>query len=260
MGIHLNPEYIQGAVKLAIENVAYGTSVSIGDKSLEHVIVILEGSCSARFLDDDTAWEELGSRGSVFDGSATAIFAPRGFICVLTAKKDGLKIAIASAAALNTQKPYAVMPDEVEIQKRGFGAWQRLVHDIVGPRQTADRIIIGETFSSGAGVWSGYPPHKHDNSDPPFETKLDEVFYIAVQPKTGFGILLHYDDTSKRESATVVRDGDIVVIDSGYHSFVSAAGHQFYYLWALAGEERMLLPRTDPRHAWLSSDAVAKDQ
>ena len=44
----------------------------------------------------------------------------------------------------------------------------------------------------------------------------------------------------------MVRDGDCVVIDRGYHPVVAAPGTILYYLWALAGDERVLGTSVDP--------------
>ena len=45
----------------------------------------------------------------------------------------------------------------------------------------------------------------------------------------------------------IVRDGDVIVIPSGYHPVVAAPGYALYYLWVMAGEGRALAPYLDPR-------------
>jgi 5-deoxy-glucuronate isomerase len=47
-----------------------------------------------------------------------------------------------------------------------------------------------------------------------------------------------------RKMVTVVRDGDAVLMPSGYHPNVSVPGHRICFLWAMAahreGEDRQL--------------------
>ena len=117
-------------------------------------------------------------------------------------------------------------------------------------RRLRSEKLVGETFSA-EGVWSSYPPHKHDVHDPPHESHQQESFLVRVSPPSGFGIFLTYDTIAAEREASVVYDSDIVAVSEGFHTFVAAAGHRFYYLWARAGTERVLRFRTDPRHEWL---------
>lgn len=245
------------ALGLRVEEPAAGEAVELPADSRERVVVVLGGRCSAHFPASGRRWSGLGGRGDVFDGPATALYVPRGQSCRVRAEAGGARLAVVSAEALHDREPYVVMPHEVRIEHRGRGTWARAVHDVIGPEQAADRLVLGETFST-AGVWSGYPPHKHDRHDPPHESRMDEVFLVQVRPRTGFGVLLRYSAGDERERAEVVHDGDIVAVTEGYHGFVAAGGHRFYYLWALAGDERVLRPRTDPRHAWLLQEPPAE--
>jgi len=81
-----------------------------------------------------------------------------------------------------------------------------------------------------------------------------EVFYQMseiYEPEYGrgvrwndpaFGIQLVYNRTDYPEIVTVVRDGDAVLMPSGYHPNVSVPGHRICFLWAMAahreGEDR----------------------
>lgn len=237
------------ALHLEVAKLAAGESLALPADMRERVVVVLGGSCSARFTRHGQRWDALGERTDVFDGRATALYAPRGHACLLHGGSGGVRIAVVSALAVRERAPYVVRPAEVRVERRGRAGWTRDVHDIIGPHHPADRILLGETFST-SGVWSGYPPHRHDRNVPPHESRLDEVFLVHVRPCSGFGVLVRYVD-GQRETAEVVHDGDILSVREGYHSFVAAGGYQFYYLWALAGEERVLRSHTDRRHAWL---------
>lgn len=243
---------------LEIAELGEGADLELGGDDRELCAVLLGGRCSAEAPEAGLERRMLGGRRDVFDGPAAALYVPPRQRCRVVAQPGGVRLAIVSAAVpaggpepgSEDLEVYAVTPDELHVESRGRGVWQRTVYDILGAAQPARRLVVGETFSR-AGVWSGYPPHKHDRENPPLEHRFDEVFYIRVQPRTGFGVLLHYPAGAAREAATVVRDGDVVAVGEGYHSFVAAAEHEFYYLWALAGEHRELAMSTDPRHRWI---------
>jgi 5-deoxy-D-glucuronate isomerase len=46
-----------------------------------------------------------------------------------------------------------------------------------------------------------------------------------------------------------VSHGDLVLIHSGYHPFVTAHGYDAYYLNVLAGNRRSMAASDDPRYA-----------
>ncbi|MER6362680.1 5-deoxy-glucuronate isomerase [Kitasatospora sp. NPDC001527] len=237
-------------VGLRIGELAPGDFAQQHQDGAEAVVVLLGGRCDVDFDGPGPHWPGLGARADVFDGRATAFYAPAGRRWRITAGPAGVRYAVATAPAGTPREPYLVTPDGVRAERRGTGVWAREVHDIVGPDRPADGLLVGETFSA-EGVWSSYPPHKHDRHDPPFESHQQEAFHVRVSPPSGFGLLVHYPSVAADRRATVVQDGDVVAVREGFHSFVAAAGHRFYYLWALAGTERHLCFRTDPRHAWL---------
>ncbi len=216
----------------------------------ESVVIILGGSCAIEFTKGGPRWTDLGERADVFSGRATACYVPIGRGWQITGGPTGVRYAVASAAATTQREPYLVTPDEITVERRGSGVSQREVHNLIDQNKPADGLLVGETFSDGA-VWSSYPPHKHDKHNPPDESHHQESFYVRVSPPSGFGLFLHYPTVESDREVTVVQDGDIVQVESGYHSFVVAAGHRFYYLWALAGSQRELHFHTDPRHQWL---------
>lgn len=56
-------------------------------------------------------------------------------------------------------------------------------------------------------------------------------------PHPGYGIQLVYNDTEYPELVKVVRDGDAVLMPSGYHPNVSVFGHRIAFLWVAAHQE-----------------------
>lgn len=223
-----------------------------GFEAAETVIVILGGRCDVDFGAGGPAWYDLGSRADVFDGRATACYVPPGRRAGITGRSPGVRYAVVSApvpSAWAAPEPYVVLPGDIVPEVRGSGVWEREVHDIVGPERPASGLLVGETFSA-EGVWSSYPPHKHDSHNPPHESCQQEAFLVRVAPPSGFGVFVHYPSTADERQATIVEDGAVVTVTEGFHSFAAAAGHRFYYLWALAGGERELRFHTDPRHEW----------
>ncbi|WP_433195844.1 5-deoxy-glucuronate isomerase [Nocardia sp. CA-107356] len=137
-----------------------------------------------------------------------------------------------------------------EAEVRGSRSWQRHVTTVLQPPQTS-RLLLGETLALD-GRWSTYPPHRHQHSDPPRETALQEAFAFRVHPPSGFGVLLTYDQTVEDARATVLTDTGLATVTHGYHTIAAAAGHDLYYLWAAHGStDTHFALHTDPAHAWL---------
>jgi 5-deoxy-glucuronate isomerase len=203
---------------------------------------------------DGGALGTAGARADVFEAPGHAIYAPPGAALDLECGSDAATVAIAGAP-VDGGRPGAariIGPDDQRINTVGRGNWSRTVRTVLGPEHPAGRLLLGETINP-PGNWSSYPPHKHDEHDPPNEVRLEEVYLFKVAPAQGFGVQLRYD--GEREEAFTVRDGDVAVIPSGYHPVVAAPGYALYYLWVMAGEGREMAPRFDARHAWVQEGA-----
>jgi len=147
-------------------------------------------------------------------------------------------------------------PDQVKVRHVGRGNWRRTIYDIVDAAFPAQSMILGETFNP-PGFWSSAPPHKHEVDDLPHESAHEEVYLFRLDPPRGFGMQRVYTDDRSLDVAYAVEDGDAVAIPRGYHPVVAGPGYRLYYLWVLAGHQRVLAPRDDPVHAWLKeSEAV----
>lgn len=95
----------------------------------------------------------------------------------------------------------------------------------------AGRLIAGIT-QADPGNWTSWPPHEH-------AALLEEIYVYFEMPEPAFGIQLVYSDTQNPELVTVVRDGDAVLIPSGYHPNVSVPGHRICFLWAMAAHREV---------------------
>jgi len=215
----------------------------------EVALVILGGRCT--LVADDRSFGELGTRRDVFSGRATGVYIPAGSRYAVTGTgPDPCEIAVCRVPAERTGEVTVVRPDEVEVVPTGAGNWSRRAENIILDNVNAARLMVGETFNP-PGNWSSYPPHKHDVDDLPDEVKLEEVYHFRLRPSQGFAIQRVYSPTNDLDEAYVVRDGDSVLLPYGYHPVAAAPGYQVYYLWALAGEKRMMRPHDDPEHAWI---------
>lgn len=102
----------------------------------------------------------------------------------------------------------------------------RTLNMLLAKNVNAGRLVAGVTFSD-PGNWTSWPPHEHAKM-------LEELYVYIDMPDPAFGIQLVYNDTQYPELVTVVRDGDAVLIPSGYHPNVSVPGHRIGFLWAMA--------------------------
>src|SRR5205085_2550604 len=58
----------------------------------------------------------------------------------------------------------------------------------------------------------------------------------------------------------IVRHGDLVIVDQGYHPFAATQGYDAYYLNALAGDRRTMANTDDPDIAWVRTLWPAMEQ
>jgi 5-deoxy-glucuronate isomerase len=240
----VTPERYGDMISLDLADRAVGESIELRSEH-ETVVVVLLGRLDVET--DGVSLGRAGGRASVFEGPGGAVYLPPGARLSGVAV-DRVELAIVGAPA-GEGGPFAarlIRPDDQRIAEVGTGNWRRQVRTILGPDDPAGRLLVGETVNP-PGNWSSYPPHKHDVERPPVEVRLEEVYLFKVDPPAGFGVQVRYDDAG--EEARTVHDGDAVVIRSGYHPVVAAPGYSLYYLWAMAGDGRRMIPYVDPAHA-----------
>ena len=97
---------------------------------------------------------------------------------------------------------------------------------LLGKNVRAGRIMAGVTFSE-PGNWTSWPPHGH-------AAMLEEAYLYIDMPAPAFGVQLLYTNAREPEVATIVRDGDVVLMPAGYHPNVGAPGHPINFLWMMA--------------------------
>lgn len=238
-------------ISFGVARLAKGESYTeeLGDE--EAVLVILGGSC--RLEAGSESWDRLGERRDVFSGKAAGAYLPPRTKFTLTGAGAGVcEIAVSRAPAKQKGSARVIRPEDVKVRTAGALNWKRVIHDIVDLSVPAERLVVGETFNP-PGNWSSYPPHRHEIDDLPDEVKMEEVYHFRLSPKQGFGFQRLYTDDLSVDEVIALKDRDTVVIPRGYHPVAAAPGYRLYYLWILAGKERVLLPRDDPNHAWVKA-------
>jgi 5-deoxy-glucuronate isomerase len=213
----------------------------------EAALIILEGKCTVKVKEKE--WKSIGERNNVFNGRAYAVYLPPHSSYEIRGEEDG-EIAIPKSPSDLESEPRLITPQEVKVNLRGKGNFQRNVYDIIGSDIKARRLVVGETINL-PGNWSSYPPHKHDEDNLPTESKMEELYFFRVNPPQGFGLIRLYDKAE--DKVYTVQNNDVVVIDKGYHPVAAAPGYSLYYLWILAGEKRTLFPNDDPQHSWVKN-------
>jgi 5-deoxy-glucuronate isomerase len=218
----------------------------------ECCLVLLSGACRVEYTAQRSsgaihATANLGPRLNVFSGYPHAIYLPPGTRFEVFGAEHA-ELADCRAPARKRFDPRVIQPEDCGFEIRGGGNATRQIVDILPPSAAADRLMICEVFTP-AGNWSSYPPHKHDVDRPPQEVKLEETYYYRFAARDAFGFQRLYGNGTDR--TLTVTHGDVVLIRSGYHPFVTAYGYDAYYLNVLAGTRRSMAASDDPRYASL---------
>jgi 5-deoxy-glucuronate isomerase len=214
----------------------------------EAAFVLLGGKCTA---DWGQGAKQIGKRKNVFDGFPYAVYLPTGNEIVFAAETV-CEIAECRAPSEARLAPKLITPSEVVSSLRGGGNASRQIVDVIGPQFPADKLMVIEVYTPG-GNWSSYPPHKHDVHNPPGEVDLDEIYYYRIREPEGFALQHLYSGKHGGDRTLQPKDGDTVLVHSGYHPVVAGPGYNLYYLNFLAGSSRALAVTEDPQHVWIRS-------
>jgi 5-deoxy-glucuronate isomerase len=113
----------------------------------------------------------------------------------------------------------------------GAPSCKRHIHMLLAKNVEAGRLVVGFTQAE-PGNWTSWPPHEHAEL-------LEELYVYFDMPAPSYGLQLVYNNTEEPELVTVVRDGDVVLMPSGYHPNVSVPGHSICFLWAMAAHREV---------------------
>jgi len=169
-------------------------------------------------------------------GRYDSLYVPRGAAIDMTPGPDGCDIAEVSAP-VDRDYPVqfvafkTVQADPALHLKVGGPSAQRDLNILIGKNVDAGRIMAGVTFSA-PGNWTSWPPHEH-------AAMLEEAYLYIDMPAPAFGLQLVYTDSKEPELATIVREGDVVLMPQGYHPNVAAPGGSINFLWMMAANREV---------------------
>ena len=147
-------------------------------------------------------------------GRYDALYAGRDQGITVTPGPDGVDLA-ELAAPVSAHHPAQhvrfadVRQDSTLHFETGGSAAKRDLNVLIGKNVRAGRIMAGVTFSQ-PGNWTSWPPHEH-------AAMLEEAYLYIDMPAPAFGIQLVYTNPREPEVATIVREGDVVLMPQGYH-------------------------------------------
>jgi 5-deoxy-glucuronate isomerase len=196
----------------------------------------------------------LQGRASVFDRVTDWAYLPLDAEVRLTATAGPAEVALPSAVATRRFDPAYGPAEEVVVEIRGAGPATRQVNNFMSPEAFggADKLMCVELLTPD-GNWSSYPPHRHDDS-PECPVNNEEIYYFRIAGEGGFGIHRTYTPDGEVDVTVRVGDGDVFLIQRGYHGpCIAAPGYPMYYLNVLAGPggERSMAFCDDPAHHWV---------
>ena len=164
-----------------------------------------------------------------------SIYIPRDSAVEVTTNSS---VDLAEFSAPVSRKYPAALVSYAEVKnnsglnfKTGGQGASRHVNMLLAKNIDAGRLVAGFTDSE-PGNWTSWPPHEHAKM-------LEEMYVYFNMPDPAFGIQLVYNDTEYPELITVVRDGDAVLMPSGFHPNVSVPGHRISFLWAMAAHREV---------------------
>ena len=199
-------------------------SVSFSNADRETILICLRGNAT------------VGVAGDTFElAQFDSIYIPRNSLIEVSTK---ISVDLAEfSASVSGEYPLKVVrysdianDPALKLVAGNLGS-RREVNILMAKNVEAGRLIAGFTCSD-PGNWTSWPPHEHAKM-------LEELYVYFDMPDPAFGIQLVYNDKEYPELITAVRDGDAVLVPSGYHPNVAVPGHRIAYLWAMAAHREV---------------------
>jgi 5-deoxy-glucuronate isomerase len=194
--------------------------VRFGTKERETAFVCLKGDA------------QIKCEGNLYRlGRYDALYAPRDAAVEIAPEAEGCDLAEVSSPVVKRHPVQFVSFSEVTKDPglhfaAGGPGCQRELNILIGKNVQAGRLMAGVTFSA-PGNWTSWPPHEH-------AVLAEEAYLYIDMPPPAFGIQLVYTNRTDPELATIVREGDVVLMPAGYHPNVAAPGGQINFLWMMA--------------------------
>ena len=197
-----------------------GAKIAVETGRLETGLVCLKGEATV----------EVGGRQFVLR-PYDALYVPRDARFDVTAGSAGCDVAEISAPVEQRYPVQFVSFADVQRDpglhfSAGSEASRRELNVLLGKNVEAGRIMAGVTFSQ-PGNWTSWPPHEH-------AALAEEAYLYIDMPRPSFGVQLVYATPTEPELATIVHEGDVVLMPQGYHPNVAAPGGSINFLWMMA--------------------------
>ena len=156
-------------------------------------------------------------------GEKDLCYVPRGETFSLAKKNSSPnEIVLFSAPAKLKHEAFVKRFIETTPIESGSPPYKRKIYNMVKETDKADRFLCG--FVEGeSGNWTSFPPHKHDG-------KPEVYVYYGMGTKFGVQMVLR----DGKDDSFVVRDGDAVYFEKGYHPNVAAPGTGMNFLWVIS--------------------------
>lgn len=244
--LHPSLRFIQ---QFGILNLKQGESFTVDTGTNEFGLLVLEGTCSIEV--EEKNYGEIKSRTDLFSGLPSAVYVPADSRFSMTG--GHAKVAICGGKCDQKTKSALITPQQIKIMKVGKDNWSREVRLIIGPDSPSVNIIMGETINP-PGNWSGTPPHKHEDDNPPRESLHEEVYYFQTERPQGWGIERFYSPERNINELIYLENNVVTFMPWGYHQIVAGPGYTLYYLFFLAGKGTELIGYEDPNHAWIRGE------
>ena len=168
-------------------------------------------------------------------GRRDAMYIPRDSNVKVATKTDAdlaeFSVEVAKRYPLQVVRAAEIAKDPGLKYSAGGAGCTRHLEMLLAKNIEAGRLIAGITQAE-PGNWTSWPPHEH-------AALLEEMYVYFDMPEPAYGIQLVYNDTQNPELVTVVRDGDVVLMPSGYHPNVSVPGHPICFVWAMAAHREV---------------------
>lgn len=230
-----------------------GQSFSYQLADYETVCVLVTGTCDITVSGE--AFQHVGQRKDLWGGKPDSVYAPPDQPVKITCVSAQAEIFVAGGKTTEQFKPFRVAPADVEVIQYGSDDTKthRKIMHILGHNAEGrvSRLLVSELFTVGAGGWSGFPPHKHDEERPPIETRFEELYQFRFKPDHGFGAQFVFAEDDSFGPVYHIKNGSTILIDRGYHPCVAAPGYEMYYFTVIVGEQsRSLLQYFHPDHEY----------
>jgi 5-deoxy-glucuronate isomerase len=221
------------------------TPANSATKHLSYGRIVLDASIPRVAF--DAGGEEVGL--VCFRGSATvtvggesfslgrydSIYIPRDSAITVTTTSD-VDIAEFRAPVANRYPlqyvPYSSVTADAGLHFRAGGpGTSRTLNLLLSKNIKAGRIMAGVTWSD-PGNWTSWPPHEH-------AAIAEELYVYYDMAPEAFALQLVYTDKHEPERIEMVRDGDAVIMPTGYHPNVSIPGYPVSFLWIMAADREV---------------------